>query len=203
MDLFLQFGNDLFRPGCRQLLGLHVETNELGFGGAELIRKLVFRIAANHDRTVNVRAIAEHVAGDVVKRLGLTGLGECKEDCPVALIVVEGGNDVLGSGDLVRVSHGRLDFFLNGNDGNGNGDDFNDFNDFNDFLDLDFGNRNGNSDIKLLSHGILMLDTGFMTRTVALVSSAIAGPCAAAKGALSDSTIRKLTRLTRFANLLR
>jgi hypothetical protein len=78
-------------------------------------------------------------------------LGECKENGPVALILIESGNDVLGGGDLVRVSHGSLDGldgfdgldFLDGLDGL----DFLDFldGDGNDFLDLnlDFRNWNG------------------------------------------------------------
>jgi len=80
-------------------------------------------------------------------------------------------------------------------DGNGNSD----------FLDLDlnFGNNGSSSSSSLLSeNGILVLFGRFMTRTVALVSSAIAGPSSTAKGALSDRAIRKLTRLTRFANVL-
>jgi hypothetical protein len=107
-------------------------------------------------------------------------------------------NDFLGGGDLVRVSHRSLDFLDRNSD----------------FLDLDFGNGFGNngfgnngfgnngSNGSSSENGILVLFGGFMTRTVALVSSAIAGPSSTAKGALSDRAIRKLTRLTRFANVL-
>jgi hypothetical protein len=64
-----------------------------------------------------------------------------------------------------------------------------------DFLDLDFGN-NGNSDLKLLSHGILVLDTGFMTRTVALVISTGTGPFASTSGdgAHGNRTTRRRRR---------
>jgi hypothetical protein len=202
LNACFQKANGVLGHGGGQVsaFGLHVESDELGFGGTELIRKLVFRIAANHHHAIHVRAIAQHVARNIEERLGLAGLGECKEDGPMALIVVECVDDLFGGSNLVRVSHDLgwdWDFwdFLNNNFLDWDLDLCSDFLDWDldlcsDFLDWDFYNR------------ILVLLAGFMARTVTLVISSSASPCAAAKGTLSDSTIRKLTRLTRLAGLL-
>ena len=169
------------------MFSFHVEADELGFGSTELIRKLIFRIAANHDHAVHVRTIAEHVACNVVERLRLAGLGVCKQNSPMAFVIVEGVNDFLGGGDLVRVSHDWGDFFL----------DF-----LGDFLNRDDSDGSSSSSINisgnslLSENGILVLFAGFMARAVALVISTSTGPFASTSvdGAHGDRTTGRRRR---------